>query len=257
MESAPALAPGIPADYYRRIFDAEEHHWWYVGMRDLSASLLGDRMRRPGSRLLDAGCGTGGFLRWALDTGAFASAAGVDVASSAIELARRRVPEADLRTSPLKKLPFADRSFDVVVANDVLQHIPEHDVASSLGELRRVLADDGAILVRTNGARRFGSSRDDWRIYDRRTLGAELERACFRLDRVTYVNTALSLLAALRGGTPKAPTTEVHGVPVKPPSPFKNAVGRSVLAAEVRWLRRPGRTLPYGHTLLALATRSR
>ena len=48
--------------------------------------------------MLDAGCGTGGFLRWLLDRGSFAAAAGVDIGSAAIELARRRVPEADCRS---------------------------------------------------------------------------------------------------------------------------------------------------------------
>ena len=48
--------------------------------------------------------------------------------------------EADLRTAPLCALPFADGSFDLVVTNDVLQHVPEDEVDESLRELRRVLA---------------------------------------------------------------------------------------------------------------------
>ena len=257
MDAAPAVAPGIPADYHQRIYDAETHHWWYAGMQELSAAFLADWMGRPGSRLFDAGCGTGGFLRWALDTRRFARAAGVDVAGSAIELARRRVPEAELRVSPVKELPFDDGSFDVIVMNDVLQHIPENDVEVSLRELRRVLAADGAILVRTNGARRFRAQGDDWRIYDRQMLAGQLERAGFRLHRVTYVNASLSLWAALRGNTPQPPTMESDGVPRRYPGWVTNALARQVLAAERLWLRLPGRTLPYGHSLLALGTRAR
>ena len=62
MASALELAPGIPKDYYRRIFEDEERHWWYRGMLSITAALLGERLTRPGQRLLDAGCGTGGFL---------------------------------------------------------------------------------------------------------------------------------------------------------------------------------------------------
>src|SRR2546425_868787 len=108
MRNATALAPGVPADYYQRIYAAEERHWWHLGMREITRSLLGDRLTRPGSRLLDAGCGTGGFLRWALDSGSFAFAAGVDLGSAAIELARERVPDAELTVAALTALPFDD-----------------------------------------------------------------------------------------------------------------------------------------------------
>ena len=253
MSNSPALAPGIPADYYRRIFEAEEQHWWYRGMRSVSAALLGERLTRPGQRLLDAGCGTGGFLRWALDRGSFAGVAGVDIGSVAIDLARERVPEADLRTSSLKSLDFDDGSFDLVVTNDVLQHVPEDEVGASLRELRRVLAPDGMLLLRTNGARRLRREREDWRAYDRSTLVTELERAGFAIERVTYANALLSLYAVLRGRSPQAPSDAHDGIPRREPSRLVSALGRRMLAAEAHWLGRPGRTLPYGHTLFAVA----
>lgn len=253
MTTSPALAPGIPADYYRRIFEAEERHWWYRGMRAISAALLGDRLVRPGQRVLDAGCGTGGFLRWALDRGSFAYVAGVDIGSAAIELARERLPGIDLRTSPLKSLSFEDCSFDLVVTNDVLQHVPHAEVDVSLRELRRVLEPGGTLLLRTNGARRLRREREDWRAYDRATLVAELERAGFAIERVTYANALLSVYAALRGRSPHAPSEAQDGIPRREPSRFVSALGARVLAAEARWLARPGRSLPYGHTLFAVA----
>src|SRR5438093_6139259 len=105
MTTPAALAPGVPHDYYRRIRSAENDHWWYQGMREIARALLGERLR-AGGRLLDAGCGTGGFLRWALGQGAFESVAGVDVSSTALGLAAEQVPEADLQLAPLHQLPF-------------------------------------------------------------------------------------------------------------------------------------------------------
>jgi SAM-dependent methyltransferase len=254
MPNSPALAPGIPPDYYRRIFVAEERHWWYRGMQAVTAALLGERLERSGQRLLDAGCGTGGFLRWALDRGSFSASAGVDVATAAIELAHARVPEADLHAAALAALPFEDASFDLVVSNDVLQHVHEDDVAASLSELRRVLSPSGTLLLRTNGARRLRRERDDWRAYDRATLTAELERAGFSCERLTYANTAPSLWGALRGRSPCAPTEESDGVPSRRPRRVGQCVGGALLQAEARYLSRPGRTLPYGHTLFAVAS---
>lgn len=253
MGGAPVLAPGIPADYYRRIYEAEERHWWYRGMRSITAALLGDRLEASGMRLLDAGCGTGGFLRWALDRGSFAVAAGVDLGAAAIELARERVPEADLRTAPLASLPFEDASFELVVTSDVLQHVPEGDVAASLAELRRVLAPRGTLLLRTNGASRLRRERDDWRAYDRTTLRRALEGAGFACERVTYASMLLSLWGVVRGRAPHAPTEERDGIPRSEPGGLSTAVGGRLLALEAAYLRGPGRTLPYGHTLFAVA----
>lgn len=254
MTRSPALAPGIPEDYYRQIFEVEERHWWYRGMRSISAALLGEQLTRPGLRLLDAGCGTGGFLHWALERGSFASAAGVDIGSAAIELARTRLPQVDLRTAPMHSLPFADGSFDLVVTNDVLQHVPEDDVDRSLRELRRVLAAGGTLLLRTNGAGRLRRERDDWRAYDRATLVHALERAGFAIERVSYVNSLFSLYAAMRGRLPHAPSEDRDGIPRRKPSRLVSLLGAGVLAAEARWLARPGRSLPYGHTLFAVAS---
>jgi SAM-dependent methyltransferase len=247
-------APGIPADYYRQIFEVEERHWWYRGMRTISAALLGSRLTRPGQRLLDAGCGTGGFLGWVKARSEFASVAGVDIGSAAIELARTRLPAADLRAAPLRALPSEDGSFDLVVTNDVLQHISEEDVDQSLRELRRVLAPGGTLFLRTNGARRIRCERDDWRAYDRPTLIAALTGSGFAIERVTYANTLLSLYGAARGRSPHAPSESRDGLPRAEPSRFVSSVGGRVLATEARWLSRPGRTLPYGHTLFAVAT---
>jgi len=247
------LAPGVPEDYYRRIFDAERRHFWYRGMWVNAAALLRERMH-AGGRLLDAGCGTGGFLRFALEEGAFDHVAGTDIAGAAIELARERVPEAELHVVPLRELPFSGASFELVVSNDVLQHVPELEVGESLRELRRVLVTGGALLLRTNGSRRLRRERDDWRAYDANTLRDRLVESGFQVERVTHANLILSLLAAMRGRVPHAPSEERHGIPMKPPGKLVSAVGGIALAGEARWLRR-GRSLPYGHTLFALAVR--
>jgi SAM-dependent methyltransferase len=254
MTTVPAIAPGIPADYYRQIFEVEERHWWYRGMRTISAALLGERLTRPGQRLLDAGCGTGGFLSWASERADFAALAGIDLGSDAIELARKRLPDADLQAAPLRALPHGDRSFDLVVTNDVLQHVPENEVGASMNELRRVLEPGGTLLLRTNGARRLRRERTDWRAYDRSALAEELERAGFAVERVTYANALLSLYGAARRRSPHAPSENHDGIPRREPSRFVGAVGGAVLAAEARWLARAGRSLPFGHTLFAVAS---
>jgi SAM-dependent methyltransferase len=253
--SAPRLAPGIPADYYQRIHRFEERHFLYSGMRKIAAALIGERLTRPGVQLLDAGCGTGGFLRWALDSNPLAAAAGVDIGADAIELARSRVPEAELEAAPLRSLPFEDARFDLVVTNDVLQHVPENDVQASLRELRRVLRPGGTLLAHTNGSRRLRRERDDWRAYDRKALRRQLEDAGFHCERVTHANCVLSLWAAFRGRRPHAPTETTDGIPDAEPSLFVSTVGGWLLDIEARWLGLGRTALPYGYAIFAVASK--
>jgi ubiquinone/menaquinone biosynthesis C-methylase UbiE len=241
---------GVPPDYYRRLDEAERRHWYHRGMERLSAALLGDRLS---GALLDAGCGTGGFLRFARSLGSFDRLCGVDVSAEAIELAREELPDAELHVGPLTAVPFEDASFDLVTLNDVLQHIEEREVEASLRELRRVLKPAGALLLRTNGGRTGSRPRTDWRLYTRAELVAELKRGGFNVERVTYANLAVSTLRAARGLTPKAPSETTSGIP--PASGrLAAAIGPRLLELEARYLLRPGRSLPYGHTLLAVAT---
>ena len=247
------LAPGVPPDYYDSIYAVELGHWWHVGMRRLSATLIGDRLARPGQRVLDVGCGTGGFLRCLLAAGSV-QACGVDISTAALELAADRVPQAELHLAPAWDTGLADAAFDLIVFNDVLQHLPETRIAGTIAEFRRVLAPGGALLVRTNGAWRLRSERADWRAYDRATLVRTLERGGFRCDRSTYANTLPSLWALARGRSPHAPTEQRHGVARGLPPRLQSELGRRCLRAEARYLSSPRRSLPYGHTLLALAT---
>jgi SAM-dependent methyltransferase len=223
-------------------------------MLEITEALLRDRLAPGHLSLLDAGCGTGGFLAWASRTGAFDRLCGVDVSAEAIELARRAVPNTELHVAPAEAIPYPDGSFDLVALNDVLQHVDEASVSRTLGELRRVLHADGALVVRTNGGRHARRERADWRLYDEASLRHDLEEGGFRVERVTYANAVLSSWGALRGRSPKAPTGTSCGIPPAP-GRFATRVGSHLLGLEARFLGR-GRRLGYGHTLFAVAVRA-
>jgi SAM-dependent methyltransferase len=178
----------------------------------------------------------------------------VDISSAAIELARNRVPEAELDVAPVWEAPFEDGAFDLIVMNDVLQHVPEDHVAATLAEFRRLQAPGGTLLIRTGGALRHRRERDDWRAYDRRTLARTLEQGGYRCERVTYVNLLPSLWALARGHRPHAPTQSHHGVTQAATPGLQSSVASRWLSVEARYLGDPARSLPYGHTLLALAS---
>ena len=101
-------------------------------------------------RLLDFGCGTGGFLRALCRRGAPAELVGCDVASGMIEEARRRWDGGslpDLRAVAPGALPFADAEFDLVTAVCVLHHIAPAERPAIARELLRVVRPGGAVII--------------------------------------------------------------------------------------------------------------
>jgi SAM-dependent methyltransferase len=99
-----------------------------------------------GKRVLDVGCGAGTDLARFAKGGAIA--AGVDLSSSAIALAKQNFAQqgltADLREADGEKLPFEDNSFDLVFAHGVVQYTA-HDKAL-VDECRRVLTPGGTAV---------------------------------------------------------------------------------------------------------------
>jgi ubiquinone/menaquinone biosynthesis C-methylase UbiE len=99
----------------------------------------------PGTRLLDAGCGSGLALQLAHKRGATVS--GLDASAALLAVAQERVSEADLREGDLEALPFQDGSFDAVTAFNAMQYAT--DPVAALRELRRVASPGAPVAVVT------------------------------------------------------------------------------------------------------------
>ena len=95
--------------------------------------------------VLEVGCGPGELSeRIRLELGA--SVVAIDISPRMVELAQGR--GVDARVGDVQDLPFADASFDCVVAAWMLYHVPGVDRA--IGELSRVLRPGGTLVAVTN-----------------------------------------------------------------------------------------------------------
>ena len=88
------------------------------------------------ARVLDLGCGPGNVSSAAAARGAVVT--GADIADGMLALARRRHPEISFVRADAEALPFPAASFDAVVGNFVLNHLPRPELAAA--EIARVLA---------------------------------------------------------------------------------------------------------------------
>ncbi len=80
----------------------------------------------------------------------------LDVSERMVELCRER--GLDARVGDVQELPFADGSFDLVVAAWVLFHVPDLD--RGLAEIARVLAPGGRLVAVTNSERHLEEARE-------------------------------------------------------------------------------------------------
>lgn len=98
-------------------------------------------------RLLDVGCGDGFFMALAASKGAGQDRmAGLELNAQAAEAARARGFECE-RWNAEEPFPFADASFDMVFAGEIIEHLV--DPETMLAEARRVLAPGGYLLLTT------------------------------------------------------------------------------------------------------------
>jgi SAM-dependent methyltransferase len=103
---------------------------------DVAIALAGQVAPAP-RRILDAGCGEGFAMR-AIFGHAYAEVVGLDGSPRAARLAGRLNPGRGFAAGDLYALPFPDRSFDLVVCLEVLEHLEEPQ--AGLRELIRVSA---------------------------------------------------------------------------------------------------------------------
>jgi SAM-dependent methyltransferase len=252
-------------DRYMELLEAARDHWWVRGMQEIGATLIGP-VDRP-IDVLDAGCGTGALLPWAASLTAPSLPVAIDVSPAAVERCRTAGLPAEFEVASVTDLPYDDGRFDLVLSSDVLQHLTIDQASSAASETARVLRPGGRLLIRTNSAqgRRGVAERDDWRMYTPASLRSVLEGAGLEVDRLSSVNMIQGAWAsiprrAIRQAHDHETLVDEHraqhglGIP-EPVGERRNRIFLSLLRWEARYLRKPGRSLPFGHSLYAVARR--
>jgi SAM-dependent methyltransferase len=132
---------------------------------------------------------------------------------SSIQIARRRLESQVFAVGIGERLPFADRSFDLVTMNQVMEHVS--DQAAVLREALRVLKDGGAIYVATPNYLRFYEPhyKIKWFPLLPKSLGRWYLRLRGRdpvlLDQLTYTTNA-RLRSLFRGLGPEYAVIDLH-----------------------------------------------
>ena len=217
-------------------------YWWYRARTDLLRAALGDYLGTP-DRVLDVGSADGPSVGWMSGRQRFA-----------IDLDPRGLrPGTGVCASALA-LPFADESFDVVGAFDVIEHCePE---GQAVDELARVLRPGGRLLASVPAYAWAWSDHDvragHYRRYTRPRIVRAVEAAGFEVLRASYGFTSVFPMFAaervarrVRGAKP----LESGGL-MRLPVPVESALLR--LSKVDAWLLRR-QDLPFGSSVFVAA----
>ncbi len=116
-----------------------------------AVSRLGELAR--GASVLDVGCGEGAVLWWAKNMGL--EPFGCDLSTPAVELARGLIGETRVRVGTVEDMRFQAKSFDCIIALEILEHLPHP--RPFLSEVARILKPSGLFLLTTPNKNRFFS----------------------------------------------------------------------------------------------------
>lgn len=99
------------------------------------------------ARMLDLGCGFGQFL-WYLESSGWTLARGLEVSESQAQKCRTTVDLEVAVSADAAGWLAAQPSFDAIVANDVLEHIPKGEALALLSQVRESLAPGGVFIAK-------------------------------------------------------------------------------------------------------------
>lgn len=149
----------VPADYYDQGIKKNplQHLWHTKKLAEILKLLPTDLPAgRQALKILDVGCSSAVLTAQIAKTLPKSKVTGLDSYKKAIEFARKKYPHINFIIADAHKLPFGDKSFDLVICTETLEHVI--DPKKALMEMKRVLhpkgraiisMDSGSLLFRT------------------------------------------------------------------------------------------------------------
>lgn len=242
---------------YAKMLQMEHDHWWFVARRRIIAAVL--KRYAPsighGAKILDAGCGTGGSLpllsEWSADVH------GMELDARAAAVAAGKSGKSVIVGCLPDQVPYADKTFDLIVLLDVLEHIEED--ALTLQTLRSKLKPGGHLLITVPAYRWLWSGHDEINHHKRRyllpELTAKLRQSGLQTVYSSYFNTLLfpvvaaaRLLQSCFGLLRSAASDDLSM-----PPPLINMQLSKIMSSESHWLQKS--SLPFGVSIIALSRR--
>lgn len=235
---------------YAEMAAIDEGHWWYRARRRIVAQMI-VRYVKPakGCNIAEIGCGTGSNLPM-LELFGHLTAVEPD-AQARLFAAKRSTATVVVGRLP-NELPLIDKSLDLAVMLDVLEHVDD-DVAA-LRAVSAKLKPGGRFLLTVPAIPSLWSPHDEEhhhkRRYTAKSLRAVMDQAGLKIEMMSYFNTLLfPLIAGIRW---LKNLTGSKTVDTGMPSAFLNKALEGIFAFERKLIGRV--PMPVGVSLLVIVS---
>lgn len=157
--------------YYPEYYELERKHWWFRARAEILMGYLARLLAgRRDLKILNIGAATGRSSELLSEIGCVVSA---EYDGDCCAFTRSKTG-LELMQASITELPFADNTFDLVCAFDVIEHVDNDPAAVS--ELRRVCRKGGVVCVTVPAFQFLWSQHDDVNHHFRRYTGAQLRK---------------------------------------------------------------------------------
>jgi SAM-dependent methyltransferase len=241
-------------DLFEPLADVEERSFWFRARNRLIVSTF-RRHFADARSFLEVGCGGGVVLAAIAEALPDIRLVGGELYEEGLAVARRRLPDVELKALDARNLPYEDE-FDVVGAFDVIEHIDEDEQV--LAQMVRAARPGGGVLVLVPQHRWLWSEHDQIvehrRRYTRKELVSKAKGVGIEVEQVTsFVSSLLPAMAVSRAVDRVRKTTD----PIANLEPGAlNAVFERMLDGE-RKLIEHGFSLPFGGSLMLVGRKPR
>jgi len=246
---------------YQRMAEVERDMWWYTSLHADLFNIIGKHFgQERGIRILDAGCGTGGFLNYVRRRG-YPNCKGLDISPLAVASCRQQGLEVLQGSIADPAALTRAGSADVIVAIDVICSLPdEQQRVDFFRAASRLLNDGGLLIVQTPAFRCLGGIHDLAVGVNQRYTKADMQKLLQLADIQSYrLRYRLLLLAPLVFVARSLQRLQLRFSPnvtiqsdVKMPPKTVNALLFHLQRMEDRWL--PFR--PFGTSLQILVRKA-
>jgi ubiquinone/menaquinone biosynthesis C-methylase UbiE len=176
-------------DQYKIMYEVEDTHFWYQGMRIITQNLLDKYLpKKTNNKILDAGCGTGANMLFLKKYG---DVYGFDISDEAIKFCKKRGIK-NIKKAGVENTPYKSNSFDLITCFDVLGQMEVKKDNDAIKEFYRVLKPNGIIFIRVAAYNWLYSYHDKTvhtkQRYNKKILKQKFINKNFKILKTTYAN---------------------------------------------------------------------
>ncbi|MEI8203010.1 MAG: class I SAM-dependent methyltransferase [Bacteroidota bacterium] len=168
----------------------EEELWWYKSLHSLVQKAISKHFTEKTIKIVDAGCGTGGLMKFLQKKYHYNNLQGIDISPDAIEICRSAQLNVVLDDIKNISAHFQPASIDVIISNDTFYFLSEPERSSIIAEFYNLLQPKGLVIINLPALKAFRGIHDisvgiNYR-FSRKDIPRLVDISQFNILKATY-----------------------------------------------------------------------